>query len=291
LAVSELSFDLAEGEVLAFLGPNGAGKTTTIKMVAALIQPDSGTVLIGGIDPYKHPSCLNYVGAILESNRNVYWRLSVLENVEYFSGIRGRMSRREARSRATEFLQRFGLAERVNTPVATLSRGMQQKVAIVLALIHRPRLLLLDEPTLGLDLAASRDMVQIIKEMASEGIGILLTTHQLTLAESLAHNVLIIKAGRKLLHCPLQAALQVKQTRSYSITILSDLAWPQQRRVAELGAVIQQRTVTFSGSSETLYRILDLLKPAEIDEIKTSARSLDDVFTEITHDDRAIVIR
>ena len=290
LAVSELSFDLAEGEILAFLGPNGAGKTTTIKMVASLIKPDSGTISIGGIDPYSHPTCLNSVGAILESNRNVYWRLSALENVEYFAGIRG-IARREARRHATELLQRFGLADRLNTPVANLSRGMQQKVAIVLSLVHRPRLLLLDEPTLGLDLDASRDMVQIVKDLSAEGISILLTTHQLALAESLAHNVLIIKHGRKLLHCPLQAALHGKQSRSYTITLVKEPTWLQQRRLAELGAQAQRRLITLKDDSETLYRVLDILKPLEIDEIKTSARSLDDVFTEITDDDRAIAVR
>lgn len=284
VAVSSLSFDLVPGEILAFLGPNGAGKTTTIKMVAALIRPDSGSVLIDGIDPHRNPECLNSVGAILESNRNVYWRLSPLENVEYFAGVRG-IPRREARARAVDLLARFGLAGRIDTPVAKLSRGMQQKLAIVLALVHRPRLLLLDEPTLGLDLESANDMKQIVQQLASDGIGVLLTTHQLTLAESLAHNLLIIKDGREVLHCPLRDALQDTRAKVYAITVLTQPTWAEKQRLAELGADVRDLIVTVQADSRTLYAVLDIVRPLEVDEIRTSSRSLDDVFLELAYDE------
>lgn len=284
IAVSDLSFDLACGEILAFLGANGAGKTTTIKMVAALIKPDHGSVSICGLNPYKHPHCLAFLGAILESNRNTYWRLSPLENIDYFAGLRG-IRRTEAHARGTELLDRFGLKDRINTPVANLSRGMQQKIAIILALIHRPKLLLLDEPTLGLDLESSSDMKQIVQQLATEGIGILLTTHQLALAEALAHNLLILKEGRKVLHCPLHEALRNTNDRVFSISLLSQPSWAQQHKLGELGAKVDGSLVNFTGDSLLLYAILDALRPLEVDEIKTSARSLDDVFLEIACDE------
>jgi ABC-2 type transport system ATP-binding protein len=280
VAVSDLDFDLDRGEVLAFLGPNGAGKTTTIKMISALVRPDEGQVLIDGEDPHRTPRCLTSIGAILEGNRNVYWRLTPLENIEYFAGIRG-IPRREAQKRGKELLERLGLADRMNSPVAKLSRGMQQKVAIVITLVHRPRLLLLDEPTLGLDVEAANDMQDIIRQLAAEGIGILLTTHQLALAEKLARDVLIIRNGKKVLHCHLDEALRGSNLRNHTITVLTPLTESQQAHLVNLGARPQDSTVTFSGDSATLYEVLDALRPMEIVEIRTTARTLDDVFLEV----------
>ncbi|MEO1791498.1 MAG: ABC transporter ATP-binding protein, partial [Cyanobacteria bacterium J06629_19] len=132
-AVRGVSLKIAPGEVLAFLGPNGAGKTTTIKMIAGLIRPDVGWVKIAGQDPHREPEALRGVGAVLEGNRNLYWRLTPLENLEYFGVLRG-MSRREVRSRGLELLDAFSLLDKRKEPVQKLSRGMQQKIAIAVAL-------------------------------------------------------------------------------------------------------------------------------------------------------------
>jgi ABC-2 type transport system ATP-binding protein len=280
LAVSDLDFDLKRGEILAFLGPNGAGKTTTIKMVSGLIQPDRGQVLIDGEDPHRNLKCLQSVGAILEGNRNVYWRLTPMENVEYFAGIRG-MPRKEARLRGKALLERFGLADRMTSPVFRLSRGMQQKIAIIIALVHRPRLLLLDEPTLGLDVEAASDMKDIVRHLATEGIGVLLTTHQLALAEKIAENVLIIRDGRKVLHCPLQEALRDRHRRNHTIALSAQPTESQSTNLIALGAQLQNSTITFSGDSTALYAVLDAVRPLEIAEIRTASRTLDDVFMEI----------
>ena len=146
-AVRNVSFNIESGEVLAFLGANGAGKTTTIKMIAGLILPDRGQVKIAGRDPHRQAIARKAVGAVLEGNRNVYWRLNPEENLEYFGVLRG-LSGYVARQRAKDLLERFELVPKRNTIVQNLSRGMQQKLAIAVALIHEPQLLLLDEPTL-----------------------------------------------------------------------------------------------------------------------------------------------
>jgi ABC-type multidrug transport system, ATPase component len=147
-AVKDVSLQIMAGEVLAFLGPNGAGKTTTIKMIAGLIQPDAGWVRIADRDPHKNPESLRLLGAVLEGNRNVYWRLTPAENLEYFGVLRG-MSQRAARLRTRELLERFNLMDKQRSLVQSLSRGMQQKLAIAVAMMHQPPLLLLDEPYSG----------------------------------------------------------------------------------------------------------------------------------------------
>lgn len=115
-AVRDVSLTMFSGEILAFLGPNGAGKTTSIKMMAGLIEPDAGWVRIGGEDPHRNPAALQKVGAVLEGNRNVYWRLTPEENLEYFGVLKG-LTRRVARKSGIDLLERFGLVHKRRTPV------------------------------------------------------------------------------------------------------------------------------------------------------------------------------
>ncbi|NEO00443.1 MAG: ABC transporter ATP-binding protein, partial [Moorea sp. SIO3I7] len=194
-AVRGLSLTIEPGEVLAFLGSNGAGKTTSIKMIAGLIRPDRGSVKIAGRDPHRHPHARRLVGAVLEGNRNLYWRLTPEENLEYFGVLRG-LSQKIAHRQGLALLDRFGLLSKRHTPVQGLSRGMQQKLAIAVALVHQPRLLLLDEPTLGLDVEASQRVKTMVREMAQAGCAILLTTHQLNVAQEIADRVAIIQQGQ-----------------------------------------------------------------------------------------------
>src|SRR5690606_22933995 len=154
-AVDGISFSVDRGQVVGLLGPNGAGKTTTIKCLCGLIYPDAGSVKVNGVDVSRDRSkALRHISAVLEGNRNLYWRLTPLENLTYFAGNRG-VSPHESRKSALELLARFGLADKANTQVNDLSRGMQQKLAIAVALQAGTDLILLDEPTLGLDLDAA----------------------------------------------------------------------------------------------------------------------------------------
>ncbi len=195
-AVKGIRFSLAAGTILAFLGPNGAGKTTTIKMIAGLVRPDDGDVAVEGHSlSAASGQALRRLGAVLEGSRNLYWRLTPLENFEYWGGIRG-LSRKMARERGRELMREFGLEDKIGSTVQQLSRGMQQQVAICAALIHSPALLLLDEPTLGLDLDASDRIQEYVQRLAHErGMGILLTTHQMEVAQTLADRISIIQSG------------------------------------------------------------------------------------------------
>jgi ABC-2 type transport system ATP-binding protein len=207
-ALKGVSFKIARGQVFGLLGPNGSGKTTTIKIVCGLIEPDAGKIYIDGLELRRNRAhCLAKLGAVLEGSRNVHWRLTPWENLMLF-GARRELPRQLRQARAQRLLTFFGLEEKRDEIVGNLSRGMQQKVALACALIGDPELLLLDEPTLGLDVHSAELLKQRIQQLAhEEGKAILLTTHQMELAEELCDRVAIIDEGRLLL-CEAVSALK-----------------------------------------------------------------------------------
>jgi ABC-2 type transport system ATP-binding protein len=282
-AVVDVSLTLAAGEILAFLGPNGAGKTTTIKMIAGLIQPDAGSVRILGRDPHADPGALAQVGAVLEGNRNLYWRLTPLQNLEYFGVLRG-LSPRTARQRGAELLETFGLGEKRDVAVQTLSRGMQQKVAIAVALLHQPALLLLDEPTLGLDVEAAQAVKSLIRQIAASGRAILLTTHQLDIAEALSDQVAVIERGIIIAQAPTQEMIRqfAGAAGSYRIELEQKLDPSRAERLAQQGVeILGSHQLRFSGSSETLYQVLEILKPLPLLRIKREEADLTHIFLKL----------
>jgi ABC-2 type transport system ATP-binding protein len=201
-AVSDISFALNGGEILALLGPNGAGKTTTIKMLLGLVAPSSGQACVHGYDtavPWQRQRAMPHLGAVLEGARNIYWRLSPTANLRYFGTLRG-VPKQELAQRINFWLTRLDLQDVAHKEVRFFSRGMQQKVAIAAALLHEPDILLLDEPTLGLDVQAAKLVETVIIELAEQGKAILLTTHIMALAERLASQILIMNGGQTIAH-------------------------------------------------------------------------------------------
>ncbi|HEY9761121.1 MAG TPA: ABC transporter ATP-binding protein [Trichocoleus sp.] len=279
-AVSQVSLTLRAGEILAFLGPNGAGKTTTIKMIAGLVRPDEGRVSILGDDPHRSPMALRRVGAVLEGNRNTYWRLTPQENLEYFGVLKG-LSRRDSRHRGRELLARFDLTEKQDTPVQRLSRGMQQKLAIAVALIHRPQLLLLDEPTLGLDVEAGEAVKELVRSIAADGCAILLTTHQLDVAEELSDRVAIIRQGRLIAERPTQELIREFSGSAYQVMIDGELDERQRSAIASLGGTLDGNQIHIACTATELYRLFDALRPCPILEVQRDQADLTQVFLKL----------
>ncbi len=214
--VSNISFSLGPGKILAMLGPNGAGKTTTIKMILGLVTPTSGTAQVMSHNMTNEKEMregVRHVGAILEGARNAYWRLSVLENLRYFGGLRG-LSRKFIDEKARELLSMLDLQSHRDVEVRKFSRGMQQKVAIANALMHDPEILILDEPTLGLDVEAARLLEETIVRLSKQSKAILLTTHVMHLAERLAHEIFVIHEGQQVAYDKTQALLSQFDTRT-----------------------------------------------------------------------------
>lgn len=276
-AVRSVSLTVCEGEVLAFLGPNGAGKTTTIKTIAGLIEPHTGQVKIAGINPHRHPQALRKIGAVLEGNRNLYWRLTPEENLAYFGVLKG-LTRQQATRRAATLLERFELTSKRKTAVQNLSRGMQQKLAIATAIIHDPLLLLLDEPTLGLDVEATETVKALIREIAQEGRAILLTTHQLDIAEELSDRVAIIQNGEIVAQAPTQELIRQFSGTHYLIEIEGELALPQRETLAAIGATMEGDRVVSIRGTEALYQVLGILKPLPLIRVKRDQSSLTEIF-------------
>lgn len=195
-AVDGVSFDIYKGEIFGLLGPNGAGKTTTIKMITGLLRPTSGSVLVMKKDVDKKPmEALKNIGTVLAGDRSIYWKLTARENLEYFAALYG-YSKKEAAKRTQEVLDRLGLSEKADELVEKYSTGMKQKVALGKALIPNAPVVLLDEPTLGLDPQSALNLREIILDIKKEGRTVLLTTHYMEEADFLSDRIAIIDGGK-----------------------------------------------------------------------------------------------
>jgi ABC-2 type transport system ATP-binding protein len=194
-AVDGLDLSVARGEFFALLGPNGAGKTTTLRMIAGLLRPDAGSISIFGIDALADKIAAKRQVAWLPEEPLLYELLTPLEYLEFVAGLWS-VDPAIARRRAHEFLEWLGLWPHRNERCAGFSRGMRQKTVLAGALIHDPKLLILDEPLTGLDAAAARDVKDLLSARVAAGASIVLTTHILEVAERLADRIGIIAQGR-----------------------------------------------------------------------------------------------
>ncbi|HAZ43273.1 MAG TPA: ABC transporter ATP-binding protein [Cyanobacteria bacterium UBA11371] len=282
-AVRGVSLNIAPGEVLAFLGPNGAGKTTTIKMMAGLIKPDAGMVRIAGSDPHRNPEALQKMGAVLEGNRNVYWRLTPEENLEYFGVLKG-LTAKQARQRGAILLERFGLETKRKAQVQNLSRGMQQKLAIAVALVHQPQLLLLDEPTLGLDVEATENVKVLVREIASVGCAILLTTHQLNIAELLSDRVAIIQKGEIVAESTTRDLIRQFSGNSYKIETEVLLDPERMAELETIGAEVKDRKTIYIDEQELLYKVLEIIKPIPLRRVEKDEADLTQIFLKLVRE-------
>ena len=194
-AVHNLSVGVRAGEFYALLGPNGAGKTTTLRMVAGLLRQDAGTVRIFGVDAARQPELAKRPLAWVPDEPMLYDKLRGLEYLEFVAGLWG-MRAADARLRAQQLLEWLDLWEQRDAYAETYSKGMRQKLALAGALIHEPKLLILDEPLTGLDAAAARQVKDLLKDIVRQGAAVVLTTHILEVAERLAERIGIIAHGR-----------------------------------------------------------------------------------------------
>ncbi|KAB8292005.1 daunorubicin ABC transporter ATP-binding protein [Bifidobacterium avesanii] len=197
-AVKDVSLALRPGRVTAVIGPNGAGKSTLLRMACGLLQPDAGAVTFDGAPIDRYGSALyRHLSAVLEDSSLAYMSLRGWENLDYQGALYG-FGRSETRRRCARLLDLLDLRRHMNKPVGDWSRGTQQKLALVIALMSEPEVLLLDESTLGLDVVAKHDFLDVVRESLGRGVAVMMTSHQSEVMEQFADDVLLIEHGRVL---------------------------------------------------------------------------------------------
>ena len=194
VAVDDLSFDVRQGEIFGFLGSNGAGKSTTIRMLCGLLQPSSGSAMVGGVDVTRDPEGVKQRIGYMSQRFSLYELLTVDQNIRFFGGIYG-LNAAQLAARRQFVIEMAGLRGRENTLARDLSGGWRQRLALGCAILHQPSILFLDEPTGGVDPLSRRQFWRLIDTLSNEGVTVLVTTHYLDEAER-CHRVALIHAGR-----------------------------------------------------------------------------------------------
>jgi ABC-2 type transport system ATP-binding protein len=194
-AVDGLDLSIRAGEFYTLLGPNGAGKTTSLRIVAGLLKPDAGAVSIFGIDALAEPAAAKQIMAWLSEEPMIYDKLTPLEYLEFIAGLWG-VDAGQAERRAHDLIGWLGLESHAHERCEGFSKGMRQKVALAGALVHEPRLIILDEPLTGLDAGSARQVKQVLRDHVAAGCAIVMTTHILDVAERMADRIGIIAHGR-----------------------------------------------------------------------------------------------
>lgn len=209
VAVNNLNLTIRQGEVFGLLGPNGAGKTTTILMLLGLTEPTSGTVEVLGVDPARRPLTVKARVGYLPDQIGFYDNLSGRENLVYIAKLNG-IPREESRRRIQAMLEQMGLSAAADKPVGTYSRGMRQRLGVAEVLLKRPQLIIMDEPTLGLDPEAAREFLDLIRNLKTDGITILLSSHLLHQVQAVCDRVGLFYRGQMVLEGTVpELALQV----------------------------------------------------------------------------------
>lgn len=193
-AVRDVSFACAPGEVLGLLGPNGAGKTTTLRMLSTALKPDAGTALVEGVDVLRDPLAARRVIGFLSGSTGLYGRLTVRENVEYFGRLHG-VNGAELSRRVDELFSRLDMHAYADKRADALSTGMKQKCSIARTVIHEPKVVILDEPTTGLDVMAAKTLLDFIQSYKDKRIPLIFSTHHLHEVEKLCDRVCVINHG------------------------------------------------------------------------------------------------
>jgi len=292
-AVDRVSFSIPTGIVFGFLGPNGSGKTTTIRLLLGLLEPTSGSARVLGYDTLKQADQIRReCGALLE-DPGLYERLNAEDNLEFFGRV-WRMPAQDRKARIQEMLTSIGLWDRRKDTVRDWSRGMRQKLAVARALLHRPRLVFLDEPTAGLDPVASAalrdDLARLVHK---QGLTVFLTTHNLAEAEKLCDQIAVINKGRLL---AIGAPEELKRRQQHNRIVVNGRGFTEQ--VVQMvksqpnvtGVQVQPGQLVISLAQETsTSALVPLLVAAgvEIDEVAREKANLEEVFLSLVENENA----
>jgi len=289
LAVDHISFEVRQGEVFGFLGPNGAGKTTTQRMLTTLLEPTEGRIVINGHDLARDAYPVKRQTGLVPEESNVYTELTAWDNLMFTAWLY-RVPRAQRTARARKLLQDFGLWEKQDVKAENFSKGMRRRLSIAMAIIHRPPLLFLDEPTPGLDPQSSHAIRDLIRQLNAEGTTIFLSTHQIEEANQLCDRVAIINHGRiAAIDTPEHLKQAFRRVQSVEVALEPDGAAHGDALAALLGVA----TAVKMGDKWRLYTedpsallplVMDYARSHDlrVTSLNTLGPSLEDVFMEIT---------
>jgi len=287
-AVDVVSLEVQAGEIYGLLGPNGAGKTTTISMISGLLKPDAGEVFVAGNPFSSDPQKAKGIMGVVPQELAIYEELSGRENLEFWGRMAG-LSSGEAKSRAKDLLEALTLSDRAKDAVKTYSGGMKRRINLGCALLHRPQLLLLDEPTVGIDPQARQNILEFIRNLRASGTAILYTTHYLEEAEDLCQRIGIIDHGRVLAEGTF-SELQDRLGGDRVFALEADFknsspdAWDGfQQRFRVIQKSEKQLVVAAVGARDPADCLKELLNlPVRVENVSLKRPSLNDVFLQLT---------
>jgi ABC-2 type transport system ATP-binding protein len=291
-AVEDISFGIETGSVVGLLGPNGAGKTTLIKCILGLLVPTAGTVRVHDIDVYTDANqAYRHVGAMFEGGQNVYWWLTPRENVRFFASLQG-IDPHERHEEHEELLESLGLITQADEPVDNLSQGTKQMTALACTLARETPVVILDEPTRGLDVESSYCLRQCIRQLAEEeGRTVLLSSHDMDVVQEVCDRLIVMSEGGIAVDNTVDELTKVFRTQAYRVTIRGGLSRAVREGLKRSHGVERWEDtpdgvrfeVTIEGS-QSFYNLIDRLQAAdaEIASVSTIEPGLEDVFLQLT---------
>lgn len=285
--VDDVTFSASKGTIMGLIGTNGAGKTTIIKSACGLLKPTKGEITLFGMNiKNDRKEYIRSLGAVLEGNRNIYMRLSPEENIEYYARMRN-ISKAEYLPRMNHLLEIFQLKDKRKLECNSLSRGMQQKLAICCSIIHDPKIIFLDEPTLGLDFGAVKKMEEIIKKLISKNKIVIVTSHDLNFVTDIVDHVVVINKGKKVLDSSINTLEPLKNKNYFEIKVRNDATIFEDSRIVEVNHSKESKLVRFVFDSPyEISNIIDRFKDYSIPIISINQRdySLTDLYMDLVKD-------
>ena len=282
LAVDDLSFEVKSGEIFALLGPNGAGKSSTIRMLIGLTYPDTGVISFINIEGQKIPKLVSGDFGYLPEERGLYQESNIQDTLVYMGQLKG-MTKADALEQANMWLTSFDLAERQKDQLKTLSKGNQQKVQLISAIIHRPKIVFLDEPFSGLDPINQEKVISFLQLLRQQGTTIILSAHQMSLVEKLADRFLLMNKGKATLYGSIKDIRQAAQlgtnltvTFSDPVNIESFLLTEQIIQVISIDTHTIQ--FTLAPSCHVPQFLQSMLTEHQIESLQTEQPSLHDIY-------------
>ncbi len=286
-AADNVSFEVEEGEVFGFLGPNGAGKTTTVRMITGVLEPDSGTAWVNGMNVRESPTEAKKEIGIAPEVSNAYIDMTGWQNMMLMGELYG-VPKSEREKRGDNLLEMFGIHDRKDGNVKGYSKGMQKRLILAMAMIHDPPVLFLDEPIAGLDVQSQRLIKKRIREMNEEGKTIFLTTHNIPVASDLCDRVAVINHGKiAAIDSPEKLKSTMKETQSVEVSFEDDIP------ISSLEGLEKAEKVEKRGDKYRIYtrnpigvveHLIDLAgrEDKKILSVQTLGPSLEDAFVELT---------